>query len=481
MTTVASKNMFDLLGNDIVDEDETPKAPMKEIVKKSTTSKKADALPTKTAAPVDSTRGAGRRPRGEGNDAAFRDRGAGRENNRSRPTDESGAFNRGDRAPRGRGGSGRGRGRQFDRHSATDRVDTDKQVSQGWGSNKGNSEWNDEQAGQNIAQAEATDENAAAAVTTEGETQEANEEPVPETEEDKTKSFAQYRAEIESRAPVEELPEARRANEGARENKKWATAKELVKEEDEEYFIGGKSKQKNLKTRKEKEKQVVDINHSFQGGSTVRGGNRGGRGGARGDRPPRGGSGRGEYRGSRGGRGATAAAAATATTSSEAAPPKNSASASRSFFSLALFFLFFLFFLSRPLSSSLVLLVLLVVAIVALVRGALVDPACLRTRLPSPSVSYSPCFPLRPATVAPPAPPNRELPSLLHQIDYHEIPTKRQQTSTAIRTTATLPASFACRQPPPSDRRTDPSLVEYTSIRRFSSLYGSFPPLTHSD
>ncbi|RVD80615.1 uncharacterized protein DFL_008509 [Arthrobotrys flagrans] len=303
MAAVASKNPFDLLGNDIEDENDTPKPPMKEIVKKTTTSKKADVAPPKAVAPAADSRGP-RRPRGEGNEGAFRDRGAGRENNRSRPTDQQGGpRERGGRGGRsGRGGRG---GREFERHSGTGRLDTDKQVSQGWGNNK--SEWTEEQAGESIAQAEAAGE-APTAAAVEGEQPEATEaaEPVAEPEpEDNTKSFAQYQAELESRAPIEELPEARRANEGVREDKKWASAKELVKDEDEEYFVGGKSKQKKIKNRNEK--AVVEIDHGFvdprslRRGSGDRGG-RGARGGARGgDRPHRGGPGRGEFRGGRGG------------------------------------------------------------------------------------------------------------------------------------------------------------------------------------
>ncbi|KAF3937056.1 hypothetical protein ABW19_dt0200774 [Dactylella cylindrospora] len=304
MAAVASKNPFDLLGNDIEDENEIPKAPSKEVVKKTTSSKKRDEAPAPTPTVTESSRGGfNRRGRGDGNEAAFRDRNNGRQSNRSRPTDESGGLKeRGEY--RGRGG--RGRGRQFDRHSATNRTDTDKQVSQGWGSNKGPSEWNDEQAGETIAQEEATAE---AVATTEGEAQPettegeaAAAEPAPEPEpEDKRVSYAQYIAEKSIRGPVEELPEIRGANEGARENKKWATAKELVKETGEEYFSGGKLKPKNQKQRKER--SVVEIDHQFvdprelRRSSGDRGG-RGGRGGARGDRPARG---RGEYRGGRGG------------------------------------------------------------------------------------------------------------------------------------------------------------------------------------
>ncbi|EWC44050.1 hypothetical protein DRE_01402 [Drechslerella stenobrocha 248] len=300
MTDIVSKNLFDLLGNDIEDENEIPKPPMREITRKTTSSKKTDAPPPVAA---DSRAGATRRPRGEGNDAVFRDRGNGRENNRSKPTDD-GLRERGDRGPRGRGG--RGRGRQFDRHSGTGREDTEKQVSQGWGSNRGNSEWNDEQAGENIAQAEATNDAGAPATTEQEGQNDAAEAEAPEPE-DKTKSFAEYQAELQSRGQVEDLPEARRAGEGTRANKKWAEAKELVKNDDEEYFAGEKFKQKNQKQRKEK--AVVEIDHGFIDPRSTRRpsgdrGNRGSRGGARGDRPPRGSGGgyRGDSsRGSRGG------------------------------------------------------------------------------------------------------------------------------------------------------------------------------------
>ncbi|KAJ6258419.1 hypothetical protein Dda_6459 [Drechslerella dactyloides] len=297
---ILKRNLFDLLGNDIEDENETPKAPLKEIVKKTTSSKKVDTATPQAATSYDSGRsGAGRRPRGEGNDAENVGTGplaaVGRE--------EAEAANMIGTVPLTESLPGFMTTQTAGSLSAI-RSDTDKQVSQGWGSNKGNSEWNDEQAGETIAQAEVTDDTAApAAADGEGQAEAADAtEPVPEPEEDKTKSFAQYLQEQESRAPVEELPEARRANEGARDNKKWATAKELVKEEDEEYFSGGKYKSKNQKQRKEK--NVVEIDHGFVDPRSVRRssgdrGGRGGRGGMRGDRPPRGG--RGEYRGGRGG------------------------------------------------------------------------------------------------------------------------------------------------------------------------------------
>ena len=110
-------------------------------------------------------------------------------------------------------------------------------------------------------------------------------------------------AEKESRNPVAELPQARAANEGSRENKKWAAAKELKKDEDEEYIAGGKTKSKSNKARKEK--TFIDIDQRYV--EPRRGGDRGGRGGGRGGGERRGRGGGdyrgGDYRGGRGGRG----------------------------------------------------------------------------------------------------------------------------------------------------------------------------------
>ena len=88
------------------------------------------------------------------------------------------------------------------------------------------------------------------------------------------------------------LKEARAPNEGSKENKKWKSAKELTKEEDENYFKGEE------KARRQRErgnaKQLLDIDYAFKEES--RGDSRGGRGG-------RGGRGRGRGDGDRGDRG----------------------------------------------------------------------------------------------------------------------------------------------------------------------------------
>ena len=112
--------------------------------------------------------------------------------------------------------------------------------------------------------------------------------------------------------------QARKPNEGSKVDKKWANAKALNKEEQEEeaYFSGKGGKAPRQRERKEK--QTIEIAHRFQestrgergggrgrggrGGGEFRGGERGGRGGrGRGDGSYRGESRGGEYRGGRGG------------------------------------------------------------------------------------------------------------------------------------------------------------------------------------
>lgn len=208
--------------------------------------------------------------------------------------------------------------------------DHPKQADQSWGGPSGNAEWNDEKAGEAIAQAEETggwdSSNAgpaidmAAADTTAEDANTAVEEqkPVVEPEpepEDNSKSYADYLAEqAEKKLQLNAKPlEARKANEGSKQKKEWANAKPLEKAEDEEYFAG--KGEKTRRERERKEKNILDVDFRYQ--ESDRGGDRGrgrggrargeGRGGFRGgDRGGRGsfrGRGDGGFRGGRGGRG----------------------------------------------------------------------------------------------------------------------------------------------------------------------------------
>jgi len=288
--SVASKNLFDLLGNDIEDPDAQPPPVPREVIKNTTTSRKRDekATPSAVAAGGPSSHGGGRN-RG-GNESAFRDRDAGRQNNLSKNIEDDGAA---PRSGRGRGGGG-GRGRQYDRHSQTGRVDTDKQVNQGWGANKGDSEWDDERAGEELAQNDAAgvdtpDPNAVPAseapVAAEDET--AQETPRPEQEE-VVKTYDEYLAELAQRqADLGPPAEVRRPNEGG-SDKKWAAAKEFSRKEGEGDYFVGESKDKT-RNRERKTKQTLDIELRFaEPREAGRGGARGGRGRGRGDRGHRG-------------------------------------------------------------------------------------------------------------------------------------------------------------------------------------------------
>jgi plasminogen activator inhibitor 1 RNA-binding protein len=97
------------------------------------------------------------------------------------------------------------------------------------------------------------------------------------------------------------VKEARAPNEGAKENKKWKQAKEITKEDNEDYFKG-EEKAKRERERASK-KQVLDIDYSFKEQPRESRGGRGGRGfgRGRGDRGDRGGF-RGDREGFRGDR-----------------------------------------------------------------------------------------------------------------------------------------------------------------------------------
>ncbi|KAK0710876.1 hypothetical protein B0H67DRAFT_491563, partial [Lasiosphaeris hirsuta] len=290
------------LGNDVEDTDGPP-APVKTVEKTTTHTAKRNtdgSAPAAAKAAVTSNRRGGP----SGSEAAFRDRNAGADRNRGKPTDESAP--RG--APRGganarvRGGRGGGRPRSSDdRHSKHVAGGSEKQAAAGWGATEGEAELKDEVAGEEIAKTEQKE------ATTDAipETEEAKEE----NPEDNYKTYDQYLAEVAEQKLALESERAlalRKANEGIKEDKKWANTKAIVKEEGEDYFAasGGKSKRE----RERKVKQVVELENRYiepeRPGRGGRGGGSGrGRGdGARGDGARGRGRGapRGEFRGNRG-------------------------------------------------------------------------------------------------------------------------------------------------------------------------------------
>ncbi|CCF56892.1 hypothetical protein KAFR_0B05960 [Kazachstania africana CBS 2517] len=132
-------NPFDLLGNDVEDPSVVVPAP-KELVKKSTSSKKAD-VPPPSANPAKANKN---RPRPSGNEGAIRDKTAGRQKNRSKDVPASATTKRSNVR------------RQSDKHSRTGKTDSNKKVSQGWGDDK--KELETENAAEQDAEAEIAEE-----------------------------------------------------------------------------------------------------------------------------------------------------------------------------------------------------------------------------------------------------------------------------------------------------------------------------------
>ncbi|KAJ1811721.1 hypothetical protein LPJ75_004006 [Coemansia sp. RSA 2598] len=166
---------------------------------------------------------------------------------------------------RGRGAF-RGRGRQFDRHSGTGLVDSEKKEKQGWlGDEKALVE--DDAKAANEAKKDLEEGGAA--------TPAAEEEP-----EEVVKTFEDYLKERETSA-LETERSLRKANEGAVDKNQLKGAIALSREEED--FFAPIVKQKARKQREPKEKVFVDIEQRFDD-QPRRGAFRGGRGGQRGDR-----------------------------------------------------------------------------------------------------------------------------------------------------------------------------------------------------
>ena len=199
--------------------------------------------------------------------------------------------------------------------------DHTKQADQSWGAPTGDSEWNDEKAGEAIAKEEEKDEGAAGgwdagvaelpddtpkdadgnAPAQGSAPTDAPAAPVEEPEpEDNSRSYADYLAEqAEKKLKLGAgALEARKPNEGSKQRKEWDNAKPMSKDEEDEYMAGKAGKAKREKQRKEKER--VDVDLRYVEPSTGRGGGERGRGRGRGDRGDFRGRGRGRGDGFRG-------------------------------------------------------------------------------------------------------------------------------------------------------------------------------------
>ncbi|KAF2114413.1 hypothetical protein BDV96DRAFT_576726 [Lophiotrema nucula] len=299
--SIASKNLYDLLGNDAdQDPDREPEPPTKAIDKPAARTGKRNA-PAEAPARTAPSTGGRQRDTNNANDNAFKDRGVGHDRNRARGTGDRGEIDGNRERGRGRDTRGRGRGRGSggaiagDRHSKTGIAEHDKQAAHGWGGATGNDEWTDEQAGDAIAKADEKE------ATKEDATTEANAEPEAEAEpEDKTKSYAAWLAEQAEKKLALGSTEVRKPNEGS--SKKFPEGKAIEREE-EDFFAGSTGKAK--RERERKQKNIVELDDSrlhAAGRQDIRGGRGGGRG--RGEGRGRGrGEGRGEGRGRGGGEG----------------------------------------------------------------------------------------------------------------------------------------------------------------------------------
>ncbi|EEQ84075.1 uncharacterized protein BDCG_00880 [Blastomyces dermatitidis ER-3] len=308
MSDVRSKNLYELLGNDPEeDSDREPSPPTSAITKAAPRYGKREgpSEPPRSANPANARAPRAGRAGGNryGNEQAFRDHDASARANRSKPVDAplpdipTGVVKNRDV---------RGNLLREDRTNRSDRTETNKQVEQGWGATDGEANWDDERAAAASAKrekkegpgSEPADAEAAAAAAAAAEA------------EDKAKSYAEYLAEqAEQRREDLGVKEARKPNEGVKADKKWATARQFKRDEDEEAYIKGKE-EKARREKARKEKAFVEVDMRFV--EQPRGGRGGGRGGGgrgggdrgRGGNGGRGGGGRGgEFRGGAGPRG----------------------------------------------------------------------------------------------------------------------------------------------------------------------------------
>ncbi|KAK5173736.1 uncharacterized protein LTR77_002417 [Saxophila tyrrhenica] len=331
-SNIASKNTYELLGNDPeLDPDREPEPPTKVIDKPvaRTGKRNAGAEGPSGDAPRPAAGGRGGRhaqfARGDqagslnnraeqADDGVRQDRHA----NRTRePRQHRGGTDRGGRGTH-RGGRGYGdrymRTNRDDRQNHSGQGDHEKQAAHGWGGEDGNSEWKDEVAGEAIAKAEANDDAGFTPDTGAGDPaftngpgaggEELGENAAPEPEEEKTKSYDEYLAEQAQKrlALGNESLQVRKANEGSKQKFPEGTA--VTRNTEEESFIagsGGKARREKSNQQK-KEQLTLDGQYYTAADSGDSRGGRGGRGrGGRGRGDGEGGRGRGEFRGGRGG------------------------------------------------------------------------------------------------------------------------------------------------------------------------------------
>lgn len=210
------KNLYALLGNDV--EDDVPAPAPKEIVKKTTSSKKSD-VPPPSADPAKAKKSSGKKT--TGNDAAYKNK-----NNNKTVGAPSATPSKHEK-------------KSFDRHSRSGKTDSKKKIRQGWGGDD---------------KKELEDETAAAA------------DAVAELEADETvapskatKSLQDYLAELQkAESQLEGRRQARAANQGAED--KWTASEKIEKVS---VALVESQHEKKIKQKATKAKKFLDFNAVF--------------------------------------------------------------------------------------------------------------------------------------------------------------------------------------------------------------------------
>lgn len=213
------QNLYALLGNDVEDEEPVPAPLPKEIVKKTTSSKKADVAP----ASADPARAKKNKKQATGNEAALKNKNANKDV--SGPTSTPSKHEK----------------KSFDRHSRTGKTDSKKKIRQGWGGDD-KRELEDEANGAGDALAEMDADAEAGAPATPA-----------------AKSLQEYLAELQkAENDLEGRKPARKANEGAED--KWSASEKIEKET--ASFVEG-TYVKKIKQKATKEKKFLEFDSVF--------------------------------------------------------------------------------------------------------------------------------------------------------------------------------------------------------------------------
>eukprot|EP01135_Chromosphaera_perkinsii_P004183 Nk52_evm2s271 gene=Nk52_evmTU2s271 len=265
-------NRFDLL----VDENEDPEEAAAKMAQMNVGGSSSSSGAKKSNAPAKRTSAdSARKPTGSKPSGPVGDYHAGERDNRHRNNHVSGG------ARGGRGG--RPPKRDFERRSGSDKSSVKAEEKR-----DGTGKYNWGKSGEEEAERNKD---------AEGEDRE-NEE-VEEEEEEVQMTLDEYKKKLESERPALSLPSERKANEGS-DDKKWKNAKQIVKGEEEVFFVAKEvNKPKKGTEKKAHAKETLEVNFKFNETHPAPSGGRGGRGGRGRGGPRGGGASRGGFAGRR--------------------------------------------------------------------------------------------------------------------------------------------------------------------------------------